>query len=214
MSAAKDQRLCELRKRNAQSLERHYDDFWARYDSGKWESHTRALLHETLRPGDLFVDVGAWIGPVSLWALELGAGVIAVEPDPLALTELRRRVPPSVEIWEGAVGVRPGKAQLGGSGKEGRAFGFSMSRLEEGGEIEVPTWTLTEILAGRRPALVKIDVEGHEIELLPQIAPYLATVQVPIHVALHGVLPDPRWFNGFSRVEIPSKPTGTVVARP
>jgi FkbM family methyltransferase len=206
--------LHELRKRNEQSLKQHYSRFWARYRSGKWESHTKALLYETLHQGDLFVDVGAWIGPVSLWALELGAEVIAVEPDPLALTELRRRVPPSVEIWEGAVGVRAGKAGLGGSGRDGRAFGFSMSHLERKGEIEIQMWTLAEILAGRRPALVKIDVEGYEIELLPQIAPYLATARVPMQVALHGVLPDPGWFSGFSQVQIPITPTGTVVARP
>lgn len=50
------------------------------------------------------------IGPATLWSLEHGFSVIAVEPDPMALLELRRRASASVEIWEGAVGMSFGAA--------------------------------------------------------------------------------------------------------
>ena len=33
-----------------------------------------------LRPGDLFIDVGANVGSYAIWAAELGAEVIALEP--------------------------------------------------------------------------------------------------------------------------------------
>ena len=192
--------------------EEFYKRFWSRYRAGEWEPRTKALIEEILQPGDLFVDIGAWIGPVTLWALERGANVIAVEPDPVALPELRRCVPASVEIWEGAVGVSSGTSGL--TTNRGRPFGRSMSCLDEEGEIQVQTWTLPEILAGRIPALVKIDIEGYEIDLLPEIAPYLAEAGVPLQVALHGVLPDRDWFAGYNGVSIPSNPRGTVVARP
>lgn len=191
--------------------------FWqALYEPGKWEPETRALLEEILEPGDLFVDIGAWVGPVTLWALECGSRVIAIEPDPVALPELRRRVPDSVEIWEGAVAVRSGMATLTAPGK----FGISGSRLaregriEAAGEVEVQTWTLPEILAGRKPALVKIDIEGYEIELLPTLAPYLAELGVPMQVALHGTLPDPDWFAGYRDVRFPKNLHHAVIARP
>ena len=35
-----------------------------------------------LRPGDLFLDVGANVGSYTIWAGELGADVIALEPAP------------------------------------------------------------------------------------------------------------------------------------
>lgn len=185
--------------------------FWRElYPSGRWEPDTKALLDEILRPGDLFVDVGAWIGPVTLWALERGSHVIAIEPDPVALVELRRRVPDSVEIWEGAVAIRPGRASLAAPGK----LGVSGSRLAAEGDVEVRTWTLDEILAGRRPALVKVDIEGYEIELLPTLAPFLADLGVPLQVALHGVAPDPAWFRGYGSVEIPGNLHQALVALP
>jgi len=189
-----------------------YERFWMRYRAGDWEPGTKALIDELLRPGGLFVDIGAWIGPVSLWALERGANVVAVEPDPVALTELRRRVPASVEIWEGAVAVASGSTSLTTS--NGRPFGKSMSRLASQGGIEVRAWTLAEILGDRIPALVKIDIEGYEIDLLPTIAPYLAEAKVPMQVALHGVLPDPDWFSGYSHIRIPSNPHGTMIVKP
>ncbi len=43
---------------------------------------------EFLRPGTLFVDVGANAGLYSVWAADLGASVIAVEPDPDGLRAL------------------------------------------------------------------------------------------------------------------------------
>lgn len=196
------------------NLTRHYERFWAKYEAGKWEPETKALIEEVLSPGDLFVDIGAWIGPVSLWAIDRGATVVAVEPDPLALPELRRRLPVSTEIWEGAVGLRAGTARLAGAGSGGRSFGTSMSRISEQGQLRVSMWTLDEILTGRRPALVKIDVEGYEIELLPEVAPHLAAIGVPLQVSLHGVFPDPEWFSNYGEVDFPSSPRGNVLATP
>ena len=112
------------------------------------------------------------------------------------------------------MGVRSGTTGLAGAGSNGRAFGTSMSRLDEEGEIPVRIWTLPEILSGRIPALVKIDIEGYETKLLPEVAPYLATIGVPMHVSLHGVLPETKWFADYGEVRIPTSPHGTVIAMP
>jgi len=189
-----------------------WDGFWRLYESGAWEPNTRALI-DTLQPGDLFVDVGAWIGPVTLWALGRGATVIAIEPDPVACGELRRNVPAAVEVWEGAVATRSGRAFLAANPRDGGALGDSMSRLADDGQ-PVTAWTLPEILNGRVPALVKIDVEGYETELCPVLAPWLAERGIPVQVSLHGVLPEREWFAGYGDVQWPQGPRGDLVARP
>lgn len=200
------------------SPQQAHEYFWANvYEAGRWEAHTKELIDSTLGPGDLFVDLGAWIGGVSLWALRRGAAVIAVEPDPVALPELHRRLPAPAEIWEGAVATRAGSAAL--AAQHGLELGKSVSRLAHrgeaaAGEVEVRTWTLAEILGDRVPSLVKIDVEGYELELLPQIAPYLAAAGVPLQVELHGALPERAWFSGYAEVRFPANPRGALVALP
>jgi FkbM family methyltransferase len=189
-----------------------WDTFWRLHASGAWEPHTRALI-QRLQPGDVFVDIGAWIGPVTLWALERGAHVIAIEPDPIAADELRRRAP-AAEIWEGALDTRIGHARIASNARDGGQLGDSMSRLSTDGVIVVQTWTLQDVLGDRAPALVKIDVEGHEAELLPTVAPWLAERGVPLQVSFHGVRPARAWFAGYSAVRWPAHPHDDLVALP
>jgi len=198
-------------------IEERWERFWALYARDAWEPETKALVCETLAPGDLFLDIGAWIGPVTLWALGCGAKVIAIEPDPVAAEELKRRVSPEVEIHECALGLKHGTAQLVAAS----AYGDAMSRIGTGG-INVPLRTLPEILGGRQPRLAVMDIEGYELTILPEVAPYLASLGTMLVVALHTDLPDPAWIAGYSDVTIPltarrgGKPHGrsnAVVAR-
>jgi FkbM family methyltransferase len=196
-------------------MSRAWDEFWRLYFAGRWEPDTRDLLYRTLEPGDLFVDVGAWIGPVTLWALDRKADVIAIEPDPVACAELRTQVGDRVEIWKGAVVAESGPVRLAPRRGE---LGNSMSRLTDDGPVEVQGWTLPEILGDRVPKLVKVDVEGYETELLPAIGPYLAGLGVPLSVALHphltGIRPSLSWFEGYRRIDHPRNPRGNLVAVP
>lgn len=183
-------------------------DFWNLYNSGTWEPETKANLERFLEPGDLFVDVGAWIGPVSMWARERGARIIAIEPDPVAVPELERLVP-EAEIWSVAVGIRLGTAYLTPNPKEGGWMGDSMSRLSDKG-TPVTMRTLPDILNGRVPKFVKIDVEGYEMELCPVLMPWLAYHGVPVQVSCHGEIP--RGFEDYENVEWPDDPGRDVVA--
>ncbi len=181
------------------NIEQRWASFWQFYDAGSWEPETQALVRSVLKPGDLFLDIGAWIGPVTLWALDCGASVIAIEPDPVALQELHRRVPADVEIHECALGLETGTARLTAAS----AYGDSMSKIDRGPGIPVPIRTLPEILDGRRPAMATMDIEGYELTILPEVAPLLASLGCVLMVALHTGMPDPAWFAGFSRVEMP-----------
>jgi FkbM family methyltransferase len=188
-----------------------WKSYWKLYDSGLWEPETKALIQSVLKPGDLFVDIGAWIGPTVLWALEAGADVIAIEPDPVALEGLYEIIGtnPKVEIWPGAVTVYSGGITLAVNPKEGGALGDSMSRIGFEG-IFVPSWTLSQILGDRVPQLVKIDVEGYEIELLPAIMPWLAEHKVPMQISCHGTFPDHKLFSEYPYVIYPNDAWGDI----
>ena len=180
-----------------------YGRWWERaYPT--WEPWTRKLLGSVLSPGDLFLDVGAWIGPVSRWADGLGAQVIAVEPDRRARGELKR-VLPGAEVWacaavtEEADGADVRLAYLDGEP------GTSEGRLSGEGELAVKGCSLRTVLMGRKPKLATIDVEGHEEELLPEAAPYLASLRTVVQVELHGgYVPPDDVLSGFAKVTRPT----------
>ena len=184
-----------------------WNNFWKLFASGLWEPETKEFMHSILQPGDLFVDVGAWIGPTVRWALEVGASVIAIEPDPVALPELRRI--PGIEVWPGAVGTELGVGYLATNPKEGGALGDSMSRLGSEG-YQVAIWPLDYVLHRRRPRLVKIDVEGYEIDLCPVLMPWLSEIGACVQVSCHGAIPATSCFDGFDSVSIPEDSWGDI----
>ncbi len=192
-----------------------WTEFRERYESGRWEPRTKALI-DTLSPGDLFVDVGAWIGPTTLWALERGASVIAFEPDPLAAAEFRRTIgdhpaAARVEFHEAAVALNemggwvkpPSGKELGGSETQMAADGFA-----------VKTVRLQTVLAGRAPDLVKIDVEGFETVLAEWPIPWLAEQLIPMQISLHGEYIDRKIFDDYGDLHWPDNPRGDIVALP
>lgn len=109
-----------------------------------------------LKPGELFVDVGANVGTYTLWAADLGVEVIAVEPAPASIERLRRNLALNdfpVTIVEAAATNHEGVEHFDPTGD-------STARMGEG--IEVKATTLDAILGDRYAAGVKIDVEGSE----------------------------------------------------
>ena len=125
------------------------------------------LLH-FLRPSDLFLDVGANVGSYTvLAAAEVGARAIAVEPAPAAFETLKANV-----ALNGA-GQRVVLKNVAVGGQRGTlAFTRSqdtVNHITEAGDadaIEVSVETLDGIVEGDRPALIKMDVEGYELEVL------------------------------------------------
>jgi len=101
-----------------------------------------------------------------------------------------------------------------------------MTRLVPTGGMPVDSWTLPAILEAEevRPddiSLVKIDVEGYEFTLMPQLGPWLAERQVPVCVAFHRRQLDQGWFRGYANVterieaRLPNgEPLGQVTALP
>jgi FkbM family methyltransferase len=130
-----------------------------------------SFVRHYLKPGDLFVDVGANAGLYSLWASEVdGVDVLAFEPSTLACSRALGNVELNglsdrIEVRRQAVGARSGSTRLTtrlAAGNHVVADG-----TEAAVEVEVvEQTTLDEALGERKPALVKIDVEGAELDVL------------------------------------------------
>jgi FkbM family methyltransferase len=164
-------------------------------------------IHRLLDPGGLAVDVGANVGYVTnLMATRLGkAGrVIAFEPHPAVFELLERNVTRwnddasigNVEARRLAVSKEPGRGRLSGGGETNVHMGLASLRngAETGGasDFDVELATLDDLLGEKRLDLIKIDVEGHEPEVLEGAQRLIAERRIrDVVFEDHGIYPTP-----------------------
>lgn len=163
-------------------------EFWKAAANGKWEDETfRFLDAATAAPGAVLVDVGAWIGPVALYASPKVAKVLALEPDPIAHGELKANVAenaPNVEIWNAAVDNEPGELKL----YVGEGLGNSeTSSIGQGEAITVKTVTFDDLskAAGDARVILKVDIEGHEYRVMDKLIEFAKARRAAVHLSLH-----------------------------
>ena len=126
-----------------------------------------AFAAHLLEPGSLFVDVGANIGSYSILAAgHASSDVIAIEPIPKTFQRLQ------LNVRINDLGQRI-ETLCCGLGAETGTLRFidnrdTTNRVAIDGEAgtPIPIRTLDDILDGRVPRLIKIDVEGFEMQVL------------------------------------------------
>lgn len=140
-------------------------------------------IQKFIRPGDVFVDVGANIGLFSLKVSPLAGRVVAVEPGVAASTLLAENIAlngfSNVTIVRKALSDAEGKAVLHHNplGDDPQAFSLiNDGRSVEGEQVEITTLdVLSRDLALPRVDIIKIDVEGAESMVLAGGQEVLAT---------------------------------------
>lgn len=148
---------------------------------GERELEHKIMLERVLRPGMTVLDIGANIGYYALMELRMiqpGGTLIAIEPSPSNVALLKRNLALNghndVEVHEMAVSNQVAKRKF---------FISEMSNLNtfhdtgtgalhlNGAAIDVETTTVPAVMRGRRPDLIRMDVEGHEVEVLEGLLP-------------------------------------------
>lgn len=127
------------------------------------------VLH-FLRPGDLFVDIGANIGSYTVLASATGANVISFEPVPATFEALLdnvhlNRLETRVDVRNQAIGSSRGELEMIAD-QDTTNQALRAGARYSGETLRVPVVTLDEALQGMLPKLIKIDVEGFETEVL------------------------------------------------
>lgn len=120
------------------------------------------VWQRSLRAGDLFIDVGANVGSYTIWAAELGADVIALEPASDTFLLLEENV---------ALNGYPVRAIRAAAGSVGGTARFTsgrdcVNRIDPQGSAETEVVTIDSIIGDRVVAGMKVDVEGFELDVL------------------------------------------------
>ena len=159
----------------------------SRCDSGEL-----ALLLELIPHKEVFVDVGANCGLFTLAARQAGLHCVAVEPnlDNLSalLANLQLNEFTDVEVFPIAISSRADVMPLFGGG-EGASLEANWGGMVSTYSRLVPVNSLDQLVGRRfveKRALVKVDVEGHEFEVLSGASELLARDPAPGWLLEHG----------------------------
>lgn len=131
-------------------------------------------IQKFVRPGDVFVDVGANIGLFTLKMAPSAARIVAVEPGEAAGTQLAANIAlngfSNVSVVRKALSDAPGRAALFHNplGDDPQAFSLLSDGSDAGSEsVELTTLDLLVAEQGLpRVDCIKIDVEGAEGQVL------------------------------------------------
>ncbi|WP_440676615.1 FkbM family methyltransferase [Candidatus Pelagibacter sp. HIMB1593] len=136
---------------------------------GLYEYEEMNFLFDYLDADDLFVDIGANIGAYTILAASKNSKVIAVEPIPSSYEILKKNIllndfSNTVDIYNVAISDKD----------ESLKFSNNLDALNHvlvNGEkysdiINIPAVKLDQILNGRIPKFIKIDVEGYESKVI------------------------------------------------
>ncbi len=117
-----------------------------------------------------FVDSGAYDGDTIRRFLKLRGGkfreILAIEPDPLSFEKLRRTISTLPEETRSRIHLRKAAASDRRTTLRFSGGGSVWAGVDPNGTMEVEAEPLDEMVVGLRPTLIKMDLEGGEIEAI------------------------------------------------
>jgi FkbM family methyltransferase len=166
--------------------------FWDSVDANEWEMDTLSLYSEYLQSGTHYCDIGAWVGPTVIFAHHLGARVTCFEPDIYAyeklLANLRLNNLFDVRCFNLALGSSNGFREMGAMisslGKSSTSF-LGTKSLHK---ISVPClkWdAVIDLFSLPKFDFIKIDIEGGEVELIPEMLGYFSEFSPMVLLSCH-----------------------------
>lgn len=150
-----------------------WGNFWESLERGEWEPHTFKVIDEFVTSDGIFLDVGAWIGPITLYASKLVHWCYSIEPDPVAFDVLQKNVKlnalENVSLFNEALMNYNGVVTLGNCGNLGDS-GTRRNQSEKTFSVSCSTLK-TFVEKHNIPPIqfMKMDVEGAEEVILENV---------------------------------------------
>jgi FkbM family methyltransferase len=173
-----------------------FDETSAVWASGKTEASLQRALERLLEPGSVFIDIGANVGFFTLLGARLvgpSGKVIAFEPHAENVQRLRRNVElnafSNVEVIVKAVSDASGHRFLDARHPATAALLPANHSRPGDGLACVEATSLDDFLATRPdldPDVLKIDAEGHEVEIVRGMLTLLRRRDVVLLCEMHG----------------------------
>lgn len=159
-----------------------------------WENEAFDIFDEYLKKDKQFLEIGAWIGPSSLYASRLSSYVVCVEADPTIAKNLQHNIntnflDTNIDIETSAIYCEATKMLFGPTTSE---FNESTSQLKltqtTDSDALINTITLDEIIEKYKLnnlSLIKVDIGGGEEYILNSLLEYSKLNNVPVYITFY-----------------------------
>lgn len=183
--------------------------FWRQVNLGRWEADTFRILKEHVRPDAVYMDIGAWIGPTVMYAAKLCRKVYCFEPDFYAYRRLLGNIQlnrlTNVTPFNVAFTAENRIVKMSSFGNE---LGDSQSSVLTNAinDNSIDVWginfrTFINLISPEVPSFIKIDIEGGEFDLIPDMKDYLAEYKPTIYLSTHApMLPENERIKSLNRI--------------
>jgi FkbM family methyltransferase len=184
-----------VRKNNVAFTVSGSDDHWNSFENNTWESETFMILDKFLQTDDVMMDIGAWIGPISLYGAVKVKKCYSFEPDPVAYEKLQKNISLNptlkhkIDVFNEAVTADGQKVRLFSRFNHGDSGSSLLKRTRSTNNyVEVRSTTLADFLKKTgltKVDFIKMDIEGGEFFVLPQIAEYVKMNRPTLMISFH-----------------------------
>jgi len=196
-----------------------YESYWQLVNQGKWEPETFSVFDSNIDKQTLFIDVGGWIGPTSLYAAQIAKKTIILEPDPIAFKRLKQNLDlnlnilskKNINIFNLALWYKKTSISFFSFLQPGDSSSSIIrnSKNKKRGQLkkssfEAETITFSNLiektdLREYKKIFVKIDIEGAEYELFDTLLDQLSKISAVFLVSAHPWLIHKNSNKGFTR---------------
>lgn len=162
----------------------------------KWEEETFIIFEKLLSKDKMFIDLGAWGGTTSLYACLLSKHVYAFEPDPNSLNDFYKNI--TINGFENITVIpKPIYHEItnicfGPYQDKGWNTSSSSIKIQPNNKLDTTMETITfnqflDTYKVDNISLIKIDIEGGEEYIIPDIFNYVSTLgeKPPIYLSFH-----------------------------
>lgn len=169
---------------------------WWKAHYHRWEPQTFRVLDRYLSKVKDFLDIGTWIGPVSLYAAPYCRKILGVECDKASVFEMTLNALVNdfnIEVINRAIYDKPNQQIWFGPNSFNSSWNtlnLSTSQIHQNKSTEldyqVTSITFKELIQRNLDlSLIKIDIEGAEEYLLDNLLEYLKSSDVPVLISFH-----------------------------
>ena len=173
-----------------------------------WEQNSFHIFDHYKNNKGIYIDIGSWIGPTVLYCANIYKKVIAIEPDPVAISRLKKNISvntfDNIVLIEKGLSFENGKTNFGGNGILGNSMSTLLisnkeeylsykgkhQRYNQNSIVEIETITIESLIKQqnidpKNISLIKMDIEGGEKIVVPSLVNFLNKHKPVFYISLH-----------------------------